>query len=201
MNPKYLDFVSVFKRAYYKCLSPLIKQYVRHFTGARIGVDANFNGMPLILVRQGGSLLIGDRFCANSSEFSNAVGLPHATMIAVQGEGASIIIGDNVGVSGVSINCRCSIEIGDNVMIGGGVGIWDNDFHPLNAEVRRTDPVAQVKSKAIIIEEDVFIGARAIILKGVTIGKRSVIGAGAVVTKSVPADSIAVGNPAAILNR
>lgn len=55
------------------------------------------------------------------------------------------------------------------------------------------------KSKPIVIEDDVMIGTRCIILKGVTIGARSVIGSGSVVTKSIPADSIAAGNPCRVI--
>lgn len=52
-----------------------------------------------------------------------------------------------------------------------------------------------------MIEDDVFIGMNTIVLKGVTIGARSVIGAGSVVVKSIPADCIAVGNPAKVIKR
>ena len=57
----------------------------------------------------------------------------------------------------------------------------------------------EVKTKPVLIKEGAFIGAHAIILKGVTIGKRSVIGAGAVVTKDVPDNQIWAGNPAGFL--
>jgi len=79
-----------------------------------------------------------------------------------------------------------SIVIGDRVLIGGGAGIWDTDFHPLDYEQRMMHPTLGTRSKPIVIEDDVFIGARAIILKGVKIGKAAVIGAGAVVRNDVP---------------
>ena len=56
-------------------------------------------------------------------------------------------------------------------------------------------------SKPIVIEDDVFIGANCLILKGVTIGARSIVAAGSVVTRSVPADCIVGGNPARIIRR
>ena len=55
------------------------------------------------------------------------------------------------------------------------------------------------KSPPIVIEDDVWVGAHSIILKGVTIGARSIIGAGSVVTKSIPADCVAAGNPCRVI--
>ena len=54
-------------------------------------------------------------------------------------------------------------------------------------------------SASIVIEDDVWVGAHSIILKGVTIGARSIIGAGSVVTKSIPADCVAAGNPCRVI--
>jgi acetyltransferase-like isoleucine patch superfamily enzyme len=78
--------------------------------------------------------------------------------------------------------------------------IIDTDFHHLDEHGRRDDNPAR-GAKPINIGHDVFIGARAIILKGVSIGNHAVVGAGAVVTKNVPANHVAVGNPAHIFNR
>ena len=73
------------------------------------------------------------------------------------------------------------------------MGIWDTDFHPLDPEKRKVHRTLNAHASPIIIEDDVFIGARALILKGVTIGKGAVIGASAVITKDVPPGYIAVG--------
>lgn len=82
-------------------------------------------------------------------------------------------------------------------MIGSGVLITDSDAHPIHPQDR--DINSKIKTSPINIEDEVFIGARSIILKGVTIGKGSVIGAGSVVTKSIPPMVIAAGNPAKII--
>ncbi|MGM9713535.1 MAG: DapH/DapD/GlmU-related protein [Prevotella sp.] len=93
-----------------------------------------------------------------------------------------------------------SLTIGNNVKIGGMVLITDTDAHPIDFMSRRTSNVG-TKSAPITIGDDAWIGARCLILKGVTIGERSIIGAGSVVTHDVPPDSIAAGNPARVIRR
>lgn len=107
------------------------------------------------------------------------------------------MIGDNVGVSGCSICAAYSISIGSFVLLGTGCMITDTDAHPLGHLERRNGKPP--KTAPVIIEDDVFVGTRAMILKGVTLGRGSIIGAGSVVTKSVPAFSICAGNPARII--
>jgi acetyltransferase-like isoleucine patch superfamily enzyme len=85
------------------------------------------------------------------------------------------------------------------VNIGAGARIYDTDFHPLDSHDRRRHDTSRIKSAPVRICEDVFIGANAIVLKGVTVGSRTIIGAGAVVTKSLPPDVVAAGNPARIV--
>ena len=130
---------------------------------------------------------------------SNPAGLPHPTILAALVPGSVIRIGENTGISGAAIAARCGITIGRNVLIGAGACIWDTDFHPIDPYERRTHPTHKASCAPVFIQDDVFIGARAMILKGVTIGWGAVIGAGAVVTKDVGACQIAAGNPARIV--
>ena len=92
-------------------------------------------------------------------------------------------------------------------MISYHVTIADSDFHPIDPDQRKRDAIAispfgdrsqrpAYPSKPVVIEDDVWIGIGAIILKGVHIGKGARIGAGAVVTSDVPADVEVFGNPA-----
>ena len=110
---------------------------------------------------------------------------------------SSAELGDH---SGIGIRCRMNgkVKIGKNVMMGPEVCIYTR-----NHAFDRTDiPMNQQGStpeKAVVIEDDVWIGARAIILPGVHIGTGAVIGAGAVVTKDVPDYAVVGGNPARIL--
>ncbi len=138
-----------------------------------------------------------------------------------------IVIGDNVRLSGklsiifsarhcsqtaVSIgdgtflghNCALTIasrlEIGRHCLIASGVRIADFDGHPIDAlHRRRGDFVSSNRVLPVSIGDDVWIGNGATILKGVTLGDRTIIGTRAVVTHSVPADCIVVGNPAKIV--
>ena len=100
------------------------------------------------------------------------------------------------------------IDIGSHCLISWNVGIADSDFHPLEPAQRIIDaqalapffkdrpPRPKLKTAPVKIGDNVWIGMNAVILKGVTIGENSVVAAGAVVTKSVPANTVVAGNPA-----
>ena len=155
------------------------------------------NGRPLFRRISGGTIEIGERFCAHSISRFNAIGVSQPVILTTVYPHSVIKIGDDVGLSGCSITAVQSVTIGDRVLVGSGALIIDNDAHPVAPEGRRYS--RDIPSAPIAIGSDVFIGARAIILKGVHIGDGSIIGAGAVVTKDVAAYSIAAGNPARIV--
>ncbi len=148
-----------------------------------------------IIIKNKGRISIGVGVLFNCSDSSNEVGVPHPVILCTQNKKAEIIIGNNVGISGSSLVANTNITIGDNVLIGGGCGIWDTDFHPLGAQARLEHSTRNAKSSPILIEDNVFIGARSIVLKGVKVGEGAIVGAGTVVNKDVPAYSIAYGNP------
>lgn len=95
------------------------------------------------------------------------------------------------------IRCREHITIGNNVNIAYGVRIQDSDYHTMFDE----DGTPKPETKPIVIEDDVWIGADATILKGVTIGRGSVVAARSVVVKSAPPHSLVAGNPARIIKQ
>lgn len=108
---------------------------------------------------------------------------------------AEISIGDYCLISpGVRISAAKSIRIGDNCMFAANVTISDSDWHGIYNRIR---PFRC--TKPVIIENNVWLGERVIVNKGVTIGENSVVGAGSVVTKNIPANSVAAGNPARII--
>ena len=125
-------------------------------------------------------------------------------------QGSKIIIGDGVGISSACIWAKTNITIGNNVKIGGDCILLDTDVHSLDYQIRASKEINEdgisldsfnAKSAPITIADDVLIGTRCIILKGVTIGARSIIGSGSVVTKSIPADCIAAGNPCKVIKQ
>ena len=149
------------------------------------------------MVAIGGKCIIGNNFQMNNGIKGNPIGCYQRCTLFVDRE-AVLEIGENVGMSQTAIICHKHIKIGNNVMLGGGVCIYDTDFHSLDSNLRRdaqTDRNHKVM-KEVLIEDNVFIGAHSLVLKGVTIGKNAIVGAGSVVTKSIPANQIWAGNPA-----
>ena len=159
----------------------------------------HLKGFPRLRAKGGGRIRIGKRFTAHSRSHGNSIGVFQPVIITAWGRLAEVIIGDDVGLSGCSISAVNRIKIGCRVLVGAGVLVIDTDAHPLSPEDRLANSPAY--SEPIEIGDDVFIGARAIILKGVKIGNGAVIGAGAVVVKDVPERAIVVGNPARVVGK
>src|SRR5690606_2678022 len=112
--------------------------------------------------------------------------------------GSNIHLGQSVFFNFNCVILDCAqVEIGDNVLIGPAVQIY-TATHPLDATVRRT---WLESARPVRIEDDVWIGGGAIINPGVTIGARSVIGAGSVVTRDIPPDVFAAGNPCRVIRQ
>ncbi len=111
--------------------------------------------------------------------------------------GYNIECGENVFFN---VNCvvldSMKVKIGSNVLFGPGVHVY-TATHPLNKIERRTEENA----KPVSIGNDCWIGGQVVICPGVTIGSGSVIGAGSVVTKDIPNDCLAVGNPAKVIRK
>lgn len=156
-----------------------------------------FYRLPIIKKHRQASISIGNHLSACSSPHHNSLGVFQRVTIKALAAGAQIKIGDNVGMSGNSIACALKVTIGNHVLIGSGAVITDNDAHPINYWERHIS--AKTKCAEVVVEDHVFIGARAIILKGVTLGIGSVVGAGAVVSKDVAAFTIVGGNPAKVV--
>lgn len=166
--------------------------------GVEHGAHCVIHGKLYINLFSTAKVKIGDNLYFSSGWGINALcankrGVIYAT------ENANITIGNNVGMSSVVLWAHESITIGNHVKIGGNSILIDTDSHNMDYLVRRGQYTDWGVSKPIVIEDDVFIGVNCIILKGVTIGARSIIAAGSVVTKSIPADCVAGGNPAKVI--
>lgn len=160
----------------------------------KYGRNLTLLGMPAIINK--GSMKLGDRVVVKSSFWSNLVGLYQKTIICTRIPEAEINIGNDVGISGITIYARQEITIGDGTCIGGNTKILDNDFHPLDVEERSQDIKEKIGTKPIHIGKNCFIGCNCLILKGTELGDGCVVGAGAVVTGKFEANSVIVGNPA-----
>jgi acetyltransferase-like isoleucine patch superfamily enzyme len=129
-----------------------------------------------------GRIVIGNRLLVRAK--------PWPTELVSQ-FGGVLEIGDGTFInSGVSISACLSVTIGNRCQIGPHVTIMDNDYHMAG------DLLQRPASKPIVLEDMVWVGAGAIILKGVRIGRGAAIGAGSVVTHDVPAATVVAGNPA-----
>ena len=125
-------------------------------------------------------------------------------------DNAQLIVGDNTFISGAKFSIANYIYVGDNAQIAWGTLFFDHNSHSLDYKVRSTDLVNRFNNikvwdtigiKKIIIEDDVWIGANSIILKGVILKQGTVIAAGSVVTKSTEPFSLYGGNPAKFIKK
>jgi acetyltransferase-like isoleucine patch superfamily enzyme len=191
---KLLKAINAFRR-YWINLIWLAEARLR---GVTVGQGVILNGRPYLRRAAGAKIVIGDQICLNSSLRSNPLGCARPVSLVTTAPGAEIILGPRVGLSSTAVCAALRVEIGEGTFVGADTMIFDNDFHAPVGEWG-WGPPAPDNPRPIKIGRGVFIGARALILKGVTIGDRAIVGAGAVVTKDVPAGHIAVGNPARIL--
>tara|TARA_R110001606_G_scaffold314556_6_gene461332 strand:+ start:9774 stop:10334 length:561 start_codon:yes stop_codon:yes gene_type:complete len=144
----------------------------------------------------GGQLTIGSDVKIVSLSRYNRAGINHPTELAVEA-GASLTIGDRVGMSGAAIYASERIIIGNDVLLGANVKIYDTDFHPLSAADRLASKPSA--TAPVEIHDAVWLGANVTVLKGVTIGARTVVAAGSIVTKDLPPDVLAAGIPARVI--
>lgn len=183
-------------------ISNLYTRIIFYGNGIKFRNSIKCNGIPKVNVHKTAILEIGENCRLNSSISSNPIGRFSPIFLIVR-ENAYLKIGNNVGISSSAIICQDKITIDDNVMIGGGVCIYDTDFHSLDNQNRRNSINDQKNklTRPIRICQGAFIGAHATILKGVTIGENSIIGACSVVTKDIPANEIWAGNPARFIKK
>lgn len=156
-----------------------------YLRSAKLGRRVRLWGVPM--VNNQGELVIGD-----DARLASGV----STLELGVGPGARLEIGERVLINhGCSIGATKLVKIGARCNIGSQSILIDNAFHELDPERRDERP----EPAPVVLEDNVWLAARVIVLPGVTIGRNSVIGAGSVVTKDVPADVLAAGVPAKVL--
>ena len=161
----------------------------------------SFFGKVRLNIQKDSTVNLGEDFICRSGCKYGTVTNERESVITVC-SGAEFVVGHHSGMSNVNIYCSKSIHIGNHVNIGSGTVIYDTDFHSLNAEDRKIGvDIKKRKELPVVIKDLAFIGARCIILKGVTIGEKSIIGAGSVVACNVPDNEIWGGNPAKFIRK
>lgn len=157
----------------------------------RLGRGCKFQGKTIFRILPCTSVQIGNKCTFNSSHRSNLIGVYTPCMVSTIRQGAVIRIGNHCGFSGTVIAAALHVEIGNNVRCGANTLITDSDWH-------HSDP--RVGDDASVeIGDNVWLGYGVKVLKGVAIGKNSLIGAGSIVTKNIPENVIAAGNPCRII--
>lgn len=147
----------------------------------------------IIVFRDPESIIkIGNHCILNSSSKLNFRGINHPCILQTGSSGATIIIGNHVEMSGVSIVSNDSVTIGNHVIIGANSQIGDRDGHYGRY---------RTNAKPISIMDHVWLGMNVTVLKGVTIGEHSIVGANSLVTKDIPPNCIAGGVPCKIIKQ
>ena len=172
-----------------------------------------FNGRVPGNIEAGENSVIDSSFCFKHYFARGPVGLRVGnnvtlwrTSLAADPD-AIIEIGDYCYLANASIVCSSRITIGSYVMIAGGVTIADSDFHPMEPAARVADSIAlsqignrrarpPIVTRPVVIEDDVWIGFNAVILKGVRVGAGAVIEPGSIVAHDVAPGTTMTGNPA-----
>ena len=176
-----------------------------------IGSPTVLDGAERVHVQEGGALRIGLGSFGLSSEHDTSVvrvregASMHCSGIVSLQRGVRVVVdsgrlsfghGTNVNGIGTKILCAQEITIGEWCTFSWDVQLLDNDFHAITV-----DGVEQPSAAPIRIGNRVWVGTRAIVLKGVTIGDGAVVAAGAVVTRDVPAGAVVGGMPAKVIGR
>lgn len=179
-----------------KTISTIVARLILNLKGVHLGKRVVFFGLPYVHRKPMSTIFIGNDCTIRSDQTSNLVGVNRKCIFSTANENAIIKIGNNVGITAAVIGAAEKIIIGDDVLIGANVLITDWDWHVVDPHLRHSEGG---KSSPVIIEDNVWIGINSIILKGVSIGKNTIIGANSVVTKNIPNNVIAGGNPCRVI--
>lgn len=157
-------------------------------------------GLPIVRQAAARQIALGRNVVLVSRSSGTALGVAHPVVLRCLTPTARISIGDDCGLSGTTICAAVDVTVGARCLFGADVLVFDTDFHNHAPQNRRfAAPDWPAISKRVVIGDDVFIGTRAIVQKGVTIGHGAIVAAGSVVTRDVPPGTIVAGNPAKVV--
>jgi acetyltransferase-like isoleucine patch superfamily enzyme len=140
-----------------------------------LGKECRFFGTPMFRRHPGSKISVGTNCQFRSAVWSNFAGINQRCIIA-------------------TLSQEAKIRIGNGVMVGANASISDTDWHPVDPVLRKARHVGA--SSPVVIDDDVWLGAIVVVLKGVRIGAGTTIAANSVVTRSIPAGVVAAGIPA-----
>lgn len=166
------------------------------YKGIAFGLKLQVIGFPSVKKHAEAKIILGDAVSIVSSRWANRLSPGCPSSLVADRPGAVLEIKTGAGISNTVVWASKEIIIGEGTMIGSGSMIVDHDFHEIPLGSDNVD-----EPKPIHIGKKVFIGARSIVLKGVTIGEGSVVGAGSVVVKDIPAGVLAGGNPCKVIKK
>lgn len=148
------------------------------------------------LTLEPGVLIKGTLKLSNKVKVKISSGTRLGKKVSISGSG-QVTIGRNAFLNGCWMGCVQSITIGDECLIS-DCFLQDTDYHNLEPHLRHYPPGSKA-SAPIVLDRNVWVGARSTVMKGVHIGQDSVIGLGSVIRKSVPAGVVVIGNPQQIV--
>lgn len=186
------------RRVFRDAARAILRAYWATKRGLHLGQGVKFNGLPIIDIRNGASIHIGDDVVINSLNRGYHANMFSRVKLFADRPGATITIGEGSRLHGACLHAVESISIGKRCLIAANCQIIDGNGHDLSFPHVHRRGGTTGGSRPIEIQDDVWIGLGVTILPGVTIGRGSVIGAGSVVTRDVPPMVVATGNPATV---
>ncbi|WFE27045.1 acyltransferase [Solwaraspora sp. WMMD791] len=159
------------------------RYYQLRYPGLRLGRDVEIRGR--VRLRRGVRVTIGDRTRLNK-------------LVRFAGPG-EVQVGADCLLNATWIGCWTTVRVGDRCLLS-DCELMDNDFHNLAPQLRHA-PASPATRAPIVVGDNVWIGAHALVMKGVRIGSDSVVGAGTIVRTDVPDGVVVIGNPQQIVKQ
>lgn len=168
--------------------------------GVDVGRECSFYGMPRVRRVRGASISMGDRCVVRSASGSNPFSRGMPTVLSAVTPGAVLSLGECVGASDTVIVCAKRVHIGSGTLLGAETLVTDTDAHPACPECRSAG--RSPSTGEVHIGRECFIGARSVVLKGVTLAPGTCVGAGSILTKGRGEMSgVLVGIPARVVRQ
>jgi len=183
-------FDSLFEKVSSRCYTFIMIMKMK-INGVQYNNKIKFFGITKFKKSSSAIIMIGTNCSFRSTHTSNLIGVNRPCIFSALTAEAVLKVGDNCGFSGTVIGCFNEIILEDNVRCGANTLITDSDWHLDDPRVGKSTPIKICKN--------VWLGEGVKVLKGVVIGENTVIGAGSIVTKSIPDNVIAAGNPCRVI--